>query len=114
VALSHNDGVETKTLNKAVKRNLDRFPADFMFRLTADEAEALRFQFGTVKLGRGQHRKYLPYAFTEQGVAMLSSVLRSKRAVQVNIGFITTDDDLPRARGSEQARRKRPVRSQPH
>lgn len=60
-------GVETKALNKAVKRNLDRFPADFMFRLTAGEAEALRFQFGTLKLGRGQHRKYLPYAFTEQG-----------------------------------------------
>ena len=81
-------GVETKTLNRAVKRNLDRFPADFMFRLSADEVEALRFQFGTLKLGRGQHRKYLPYAFTEQGVAMLSSVLRSQRAVQVNIAIM--------------------------
>jgi hypothetical protein len=76
-------GVETKNLNKAVQRNPDRFPADFMFQLTADEAECLRFQFGTLK--RGQHFKYLPYAFTQEGVAMLSSVLRSPRAVQVNI-----------------------------
>ena len=74
-------GVETKNLNKAVRRNLDRFPADLMFQLTAEEADSLRFQFGTLK--RGQHFKYLPYAFTEQGVAMLSSVLRSKRAVQI-------------------------------
>lgn len=76
-------GVETKNLNRAVKRNLDRFPADFMFQLTADEAEASRFQFGTLK--QGQNIKYLPYAFTQEGVAMLSSVLRSPRAVQVNI-----------------------------
>jgi hypothetical protein len=81
-------GVETKTLNKAVKRNLDRFPDDFMFRLTADEHAALRFQFGTLKAGRGQHRKYLPYAFTEQGVAMLSSVLHSDRAIEVNIAIM--------------------------
>src|SRR3989442_14159745 len=73
--------VETKNLNKAVRRNLDRFPDDFMFQLTAEEADSLRFQFGTLK--RGQHFKYLPYAFTEQGVAMLSSVLRSKPAVQI-------------------------------
>ena len=79
-------GVETKNLNKAVRRNLDRFPADFMFQLTADEAEALRFQFGTLK--RGQHFKYLPYVFTQEGVAMLSSVLRSPRAVQVNIAIM--------------------------
>jgi phage regulator Rha-like protein len=78
-------GVEIKTLNRAVKRNLERFPADFMFQLNDDEAGGLRYQFGTLKTGRGQHRKYLPYAFTEQGVAMLSSVLRSPRAVQVNI-----------------------------
>ncbi len=75
--------VETKNLNKAVRRNRDRFPADFMFQLTADEAECLRFQFGTLK--RGQHFKYLPQVFTQEGVAMLSSVLRSPRAVQVNI-----------------------------
>jgi len=76
-------GVTTGNLNKAVNRNLDRFPDDFMFQLTPDEYNSLRFQFGILK--KGQHSKYLPYAFTEQGVAMLSSVLRSKRAVQVNI-----------------------------
>ncbi|HET6880273.1 MAG TPA: ORF6N domain-containing protein [Pirellulales bacterium] len=80
-------GVETKNLNKAVKRNLDRFPTDFMFQLAAEEAEALRFQFGTSKAARGG-RRYLPNAFTEQGVAMLSSVLRSKRAVEVNIAIM--------------------------
>ena len=78
-------GVEVKVLNQAVKRNLDRFPADFMFRITAEESDILRSQIVTLKTGRGQHRKYLPYAFTEQGVAMLSSVLRSPRAVQVSI-----------------------------
>ena len=76
-------GVTTGNLNKAVKRNLDRFPNDFMFPLTKEEYESLRFQFGIFK--KGQHSKYLPYAFTEQGVAMLSSVLRSKQAVHVNI-----------------------------
>ena len=94
-------GVETKILNQAVKRNLERFPKDFMFQLTAAEADALRCHFGTLngspalrsqtvtsKGGRGRHRKYLPYAFTEQGVAMLSSVLRSPRAVQVNIAIM--------------------------
>lgn len=79
-------GVETKNLNKAVQRNLDRFPADFMFQLTADEAESLRFQFGTLK--RGQHFKYLPRVFTQEGVSMLSGVLRSPRAVQVNIAIM--------------------------
>jgi phage regulator Rha-like protein len=78
-------GVTTFNLNKAAKRNLNRFPQDFMFQLTAEEAGALRFQIGMSKpKGRGG-RRYLPYVFTEQGVAMLSSVLRSKRAVQVNI-----------------------------
>jgi phage regulator Rha-like protein len=76
-------GVTTGNLNKAVRRNLDRFPHDFMFQLKQEEYESLRFHFGILK--RGQHSKYLPYAFTEQGVAMLSSVLRSKRAVKVNI-----------------------------
>lgn len=78
-------GVSIKVLNQAVKRNRTRFPDDFMFQLSAAESEALRSQFVTLKLGRGEHRKYVPYAFTEQGVAMLSSVLRSKRAVRVNI-----------------------------
>ena len=79
-------GVETKNLNKAVQRNLDRFPADFMFQLTAEEAESSRFQIGTLK--RGQNIKYLPHVFTQEGVAMLSSVLRSPRAVQVNIAIM--------------------------
>ena len=81
--------VEVKVLNQAVKRNIERFPGDFMFQLTADE-EALRSQFVTLKTGRGQHRKYPPYAFTEQGVAMLSSVLHSPRAVQVTIAIVRT------------------------
>ncbi len=76
-------GVLTGNLVKAVKRNFERFPADFMFQLTRAEAAALRFQNGTSN-GRGG-RRYLPYAFTEQGVAMLSSVLRSRRSVRVNI-----------------------------
>jgi phage regulator Rha-like protein len=76
-------GVTTGNLNKAVRRNLDRFPLDFMFQLTPSEAESLRFQFGSLK--RGQHFKYLPFVFTQEGVAMLSSVLRSQRAAQVNI-----------------------------
>jgi hypothetical protein len=77
--------VETKALNRAVRRNIDRFPADFMFQLTAEESALLRSQIGALKIGRGAHRKYAPYVFTEQGVAMLSSVLRSDRAVHVNI-----------------------------
>jgi hypothetical protein len=79
-------GVTTGNLNKAVARNRKRFPSDFMFRLTAEEAERLIFQFGISK-GRGG-RRYLPYAFTEQGVAMLSSVLNSERAVRVNIAIM--------------------------
>ena len=76
--------VATKTLNRAVKRNLQRFPLDFMFQLTEDEADALRYQIGTSNKGRGG-RRYLPYVFTEQGVAMLSSVLNSECAIIVNI-----------------------------
>jgi hypothetical protein len=88
-------GVVTKALNQAVKRNLARFPEDFMFQLTREEAEALRSQSvtldaptadaGAATSRRGKHLKYSPYAFTEQGVAMLSSVLHSERAVLVNI-----------------------------
>ena len=87
--------VEVKRLNEAVRRNISRFPDDFMFQLTLEELENLMFQFGTsrsqiatLKNGRGSNIKYLPYAFTEQGVAMLSSVLRSERAIQVNIQII--------------------------
>ena len=97
--------VETKAFNQAVKRNAARFPDDFMFQLTVAEADALRSQFVTSNFGKGG-RRYLPYAFTEQGVAMLSSVLRSERAVQVNIalirafvamrGLLTQDTDLAR------------------
>ena len=76
-------GVQTKFLVRAVKRNIDRFPADFMFQLSKEEFDDLRFHFGTSSDWGG--RRYPPYAFTEQGVAMLSSVLRSQRAVQVNI-----------------------------
>lgn len=75
-------GVETKTLVRAVKRNSERFPADFMVRLTKVEFDNLKYHFGTSRWGG---RRYLPYAFTENGVAMLSSVLNSKRAIQVNI-----------------------------
>jgi len=81
-------GVETKALKRAVNRNIERFPSDFMFILTPQEVTSLRCQFGTLK--RGEHAKYLPYAFTEQGVAMLSSVLRSPRAAQVNIEIMRT------------------------
>jgi len=78
-------GVETRVLNQAVRRNIRRFPNDFMFELSAVENELLRSQIVILKKGRGQHSKYLPYAFTEQGVAMLSSVLNSDRAIEVNI-----------------------------
>jgi len=78
-------GVEPKVLVQAVKRNMKRFPEDFMFQLTQDEGRLLRSQFVTLKKGRGQHAKYPAYAFTEQGIAMLSSVLNSDRAIAVNI-----------------------------
>lgn len=83
-------GVDTKVLNQAVKRNALRFPKDFMFQLTKTEWQDLRSQFVTLEdgTGRGQYPKYLPKAFTEQGVAMLSSVLRSETAIQVNIQII--------------------------
>jgi hypothetical protein len=81
-------GVEVKVLNQAVRRNLERFPADFMFQLSGEEAESLRSQSVTSK-GRGG-RRYSPYAFTEQGVAMLSSVLKSPQAIQVNIEIMRT------------------------
>jgi hypothetical protein len=76
--------VETRIPNQAVRRNLDRFPEDFMFQLSAGETESLRSQFVISNVGRGG-RRYLPYAFSEHGVVMLSSVLRSQRAVQMNI-----------------------------
>lgn len=101
--------VETKALNQAVKRNINRFPEDFMFQLTKDEADRLRSQivtlneeevflrsqFVTSKSGRGQHKKYLPYAFTRNGIAMLSSVLRSDIAVEVNIRIMRAFTMIP-------------------
>jgi hypothetical protein len=85
--------VPTKSLNLAVKRNRERFPDDFMFRLTREEYRQflLRFQIETSKAGKGG-RRYLPYVFTEQGVAMLSSVVGSKRAIQVNIAIMSRRD----------------------
>ena len=81
--------VTTGNLNKAVKRNIKRFPPDFMFQLTDEEWEALRFQNGIIKKGgRGEHTKYLPHAFTEQGLAMLSGLLNSDIAIQVNINIM--------------------------
>lgn len=74
--------IETKALNRAVRRNVDRFPEFFMFQLTKEEWENQRYQFGTFK---NDTRKYLPYVFTEHGVLMLSSVLNSKRAININI-----------------------------
>lgn len=79
-------GVSTGNLNKAIARNLDRFPNDFMFQLSTKEHQIIRFQIGSLRWGK--HSKYLPHVFTEQGVAMLSSVLRSRRAVHVNIGIM--------------------------
>ena len=100
-------GVATKVLNQAVKRNLDRFPADFMFQLTPEEWERMRSQTVTSTFGSAPMRSQtvtasrrnvgaLPYAFTEQGVAMLSSVLRSQRAVEVNIAIMRTFVQLRR------------------
>jgi hypothetical protein len=100
-------GVEVKALNQAVKRNIDRFPQDFMFQLSTEEAGSLRFQIGISKpQGRGG-RRYLPYVFTEQGVAMLSSVLGSERAVQVNIAIMRAFVQMRELAGSnrELARR---------
>lgn len=79
---------ETKRLKEAVRRNIYRFPTDFMFELTKDEYQFLRTQIASLETGKGQHSKYLPFAFTEQGVAMLSSVLNSRKAIEVNISIM--------------------------
>jgi len=100
-------GVKTFVLNQAVRRNIERFPDDFMFQLTREEYKSLRSQFVILESGRGQHKKYLPRVFTEQGVAMLSSVLRSRRAIQVNIQIIRTFTRLRELMAShEELRRK--------
>ncbi len=81
-------GVTTGNLNKAVKRNIRRFPCDFMFQLTKEEWDSLRFQIGILDVGRGKYTKFLPHAFTEQGLAMLSGVLNSDIAIEVNISIM--------------------------
>ena len=78
-------GVTTKRFNEQVKRNLERFPADFMFQLSNEEFTSLRSQFATLKTGRGQHRKYAPYVFTEHGAIMASMILNSPRATEVSV-----------------------------
>ncbi len=99
-------GVETKRLVEQVKRNVERFPADFMFQLNDDEVAALRSQSATSKVGHGG-RRYAPYVFTEQGVAMLSGVLRSKRAIAVNIEIMRAFVELRRAAASYAALEER-------
>ena len=81
-------GVETKRLKEQVRRNIERFPAEFMFELTKEEVQFSRSQVATLKTGQGHNIKYLPFAFTEYGIVMLSSVLKSKTAVEVNINII--------------------------
>ena len=81
-------GVSISRFNEAVKRNKNRFPADFMFQLTAEENASLRSQFAILKTGRGRHRKYRPYAFTEYGALMAANILNSPRAVQMSIFFV--------------------------
>jgi len=81
-------GVTTANLNQAVKRNIARFPEDFMFQLSEDEWNSLRLQSTFLKQGRGQHSKYLPFVFTELGVAMLSSILNSDIAIEINRGIV--------------------------
>ena len=78
-------GATTKRFNEQVRRNRKRFPADFMFQLTAEESSSLRSQFATLKTGRGQHRKYLPYVFTEHGAIMAATILDSPRAVEMSV-----------------------------
>jgi len=80
---------ETKRLKEAVRRNLNRFPPDFMFELNEEEYQSLRTQFATLeRSGRGKHSKYLPFVFTEQGVAMLASILNSPKAIEINISIV--------------------------
>jgi phage regulator Rha-like protein len=93
-------GVTTKRFNQQVRRNLERFPADFMFQLTDDEAASLRLQNVTLKAGRGQHRKYLPYAFTEHGAIMAATILNSAQAVEVSVYVVRAFVELRNALAS--------------
>ena len=99
-ALASLYGVSTKAFNQAIKRHKERFPSDFMFQLTMEEAQALRSRSQSVTLKRGQNIKYRPYAFTEHGILMLSSVLSSEQAIQVNIEIMRTFVRLRRMLGS--------------
>ncbi len=81
-------GTETKRLKESVRRNLNRFPIDFMFVLTNEESKFLRTQFASLENGRGKYSKFNPFAFTEQGVAMLSSILNSEKAIEINIFIV--------------------------
>jgi predicted NAD/FAD-binding protein len=83
-------GVTVKRLNEQLRRNRERFPEDFLFQLTKEEAESLRSQNATLKAGRGQHRKYAPYAFTEHGAIMAATILNSPRAVEVSVFVVRT------------------------
>lgn len=83
-------GVETGALNRAVRRNFERFPPDFAFQLVENEWEVLRCHFGILRSGWGEHRKFLPFVFTQEGIAMLSGVLRSETAVKANIEIMRT------------------------
>jgi len=100
-------GVETSHLKRQVNRNINRFPEDFMFELTRVEVDSLRCQIGTLETGRGQHLKYLPYVFTEQGVSMLSSVLNSDRAIIVNIQIMRTFTKLRQILSTHEELRKK-------
>jgi hypothetical protein len=96
-------GVDTGTLNRAVKRNIERFPNDFVFQLAPQEVANLKCQFGISSSEHGGRRRSIPYVFTEQGVAMLSSVLRSKRAVQVNVAIMRAFVSLRRLLATNEA-----------
>ena len=106
--------VETKRLKEQVRRNIERFPNDFMFELTKEEYNALRSQIASLEIGRGKYSKYLPFAFTESGVAMLSSVLRSSTAIQMNINimraFIAVRQLIPSTPATETKELQREVK----
>ncbi len=95
-------GVAVKRFNEQIKRNLDRFPSDFMFQLNQHEWDCLRSQIATLDAGRGQYRKYLPFAFTEHGVLMAANVLKSKVATNVSVRIIRVFNQLRRANASNQ------------
>ncbi|HEY4272849.1 MAG TPA: ORF6N domain-containing protein [Candidatus Udaeobacter sp.] len=100
-------GVSTSRFNEAVKRNKERFPADFMFQLTSQENSSLRSQIATLNTGRGRHRKYLPYAFTEYGALMAANILNSARAVQMSIFVVRAFAKMREAlRGTPELARK--------